>query len=206
MMESASKKQRRQRAVLSCNDCRRRKLKCDRLSPCDRCIKGGIASSCAYGPDAHIHVADEPYEHVAKKQRRLSTQPIDSVFPEERASKSGHCEVVDGEDDTRPGNLAAKRLEQLERDVAHLEQPISKQEEPRDQAEFLARSPNLKSVSHLTTAMGMMKGRSYGTVFYGTSSPMSVVAHVSSTHILTVLGTNLMILVSRSSLFHENSI
>ncbi|KAI1429977.1 hypothetical protein F5Y12DRAFT_724079 [Xylaria sp. FL1777] len=39
---------RRDKPQLSCNLCRRRKLKCDRSHPCSTCEKRGIGSSCTY--------------------------------------------------------------------------------------------------------------------------------------------------------------
>src|SRR5271170_512341 len=43
--------QKRRRIALSCVDCRRRKVKCDRSYPsCLRCKQGGHADSCVYVP------------------------------------------------------------------------------------------------------------------------------------------------------------
>lgn len=40
---------RRKRKTLACNNCRRQKLRCDRVSPvCGRCLVGGSAGSCMY--------------------------------------------------------------------------------------------------------------------------------------------------------------
>jgi hypothetical protein len=47
--KSHTEDRKRKRDVLSCLDCRRRKLKRDRGFPaCGRCVKGGITASCAY--------------------------------------------------------------------------------------------------------------------------------------------------------------
>ena len=40
----------RRRPALSCEQCRNRKVKCDRNEPCSTCIKSKIASSCTYVP------------------------------------------------------------------------------------------------------------------------------------------------------------
>ncbi|RAL08443.1 uncharacterized protein BO97DRAFT_472979 [Aspergillus homomorphus CBS 101889] len=46
---STEKPNKRRRKALSCYDCRRRKLRCDRGQPaCSRCRKGGIAETCSY--------------------------------------------------------------------------------------------------------------------------------------------------------------
>lgn len=38
----------RPRPVVSCLRCRDKKLKCDRSSPCENCVKGQVADSCTY--------------------------------------------------------------------------------------------------------------------------------------------------------------
>ncbi|KAI1780752.1 fungal-specific transcription factor domain-containing protein [Hypoxylon cercidicola] len=43
---------RRDKAQLSCNLCRRRKVKCDRQQPCKTCSLRGLAISCTYPSDA----------------------------------------------------------------------------------------------------------------------------------------------------------
>ena len=40
--------QRRRRPPLSCTECRRRKLKCDRSLPCGQCIRSKTADSCVF--------------------------------------------------------------------------------------------------------------------------------------------------------------
>lgn len=41
---------RRRRTVLSCTPCRGRKIKCNRMKPCDRCIQANTPDSCTYSP------------------------------------------------------------------------------------------------------------------------------------------------------------
>ncbi|KAF7155447.1 hypothetical protein CNMCM5623_007518 [Aspergillus felis] len=47
-----SASRRRAKPQLSCNLCRRRKLKCDREYPCGTCSKRGLDKSCTYPPNA----------------------------------------------------------------------------------------------------------------------------------------------------------
>ncbi|ODV65411.1 hypothetical protein HYPBUDRAFT_7602 [Hyphopichia burtonii NRRL Y-1933] len=42
------KKHRRRRAVLSCHTCRRKKIRCNRELPCDRCLSLGLEGQCKY--------------------------------------------------------------------------------------------------------------------------------------------------------------
>ncbi|KAM3469098.1 hypothetical protein MY5147_007332, partial [Beauveria neobassiana] len=43
-------RRRRDKVQLSCNLCRKRKLRCNRVQPCWNCSSRGLASSCAF-PD-----------------------------------------------------------------------------------------------------------------------------------------------------------
>ncbi|KAF2642458.1 hypothetical protein P280DRAFT_395792 [Massarina eburnea CBS 473.64] len=45
---------RRDKPILSCNLCRRRKLKCDRQQPCKGCVDRGLSLSCTYSRNQHI--------------------------------------------------------------------------------------------------------------------------------------------------------
>jgi hypothetical protein len=43
-----SNPRKRPRPVISCLRCRDKKLKCDRSSPCEKCVKAQIADTCTY--------------------------------------------------------------------------------------------------------------------------------------------------------------
>lgn len=49
---------RRDKPIVSCILCRRRKLKCDRQSPCKTCVDRGLAVSCTYVQS--VPAAQEP--------------------------------------------------------------------------------------------------------------------------------------------------
>lgn len=67
-------RKRKQRAILSCNDCRRRKLSCNRELPCSRCTHGGIADACAYGSGVWDPAGDDyEEENLANKRSNVSS-------------------------------------------------------------------------------------------------------------------------------------
>jgi hypothetical protein len=128
----------------------------------------------------------ELLDRPVKKQRRHQSTTRFATIDEPRGSKSGQ-DVFKQTTNVQPCTVVDDQLEQLEHNVPRLQQPVPRQEhEVKDQVEFLASSPELKGVNCCTTVMGMLKGRSYGTHYYGPSSPMSIVAHVSvaSKHLL----------------------
>ncbi|KAH7386989.1 hypothetical protein DE146DRAFT_748074 [Phaeosphaeria sp. MPI-PUGE-AT-0046c] len=173
---SGPQKSRRQRAILSCNECRRRKLKCDRLSPCDRCIKGDMAESCAYGSDAHTIDFDEVQDRPEKKQC-LDHRAARST-PSEAYQDPSREQTPLKRKDVYRRTEAVDRLEHLEREIALLQRHAPRNGQPTiDGVEFLTKSPDLRATSRHAAGVGMMKGRGYGTLFYGASSAMSVVGH-----------------------------
>lgn len=103
--DGAGGDRKRRRKVLSCYDCRRRKLQCDRVMPaCGRCVKAGQESSCVYSEDA------------TDSQFRPSKPPgTEQIGPPtaDPATTSSHT-------DAPPSNFSAKmtyqerRIQQLE--------------------------------------------------------------------------------------------
>lgn len=58
---STAQPRKRRRPALSCEQCRRRKIKCDRNYPCGQCLQSKTAS-CSYSPDTvrgSRHVSDK---------------------------------------------------------------------------------------------------------------------------------------------------
>lgn len=48
----------RPRPTLSCIECRRKKLKCDRNRPCDQCLKSAHSGQCVYATRHDFHFAN----------------------------------------------------------------------------------------------------------------------------------------------------
>ncbi|KAK6434456.1 hypothetical protein LTR95_009357 [Oleoguttula sp. CCFEE 5521] len=72
----------RRRKVLSCLDCRRRKVQCDRQSPaCGRCVKAGLAAQCSYIEEngtAESYSHPEDLERMHSADRNGSSGQIQS--------------------------------------------------------------------------------------------------------------------------------
>ncbi|EAL20713.1 hypothetical protein CNBE0780 [Cryptococcus deneoformans B-3501A] len=85
------KKQRKQRPVFSCAECRRLKLKCDRQVPCDNCVKRRCHSICPDGvrvtrqylanPDSALLTRLEQLEGIVSRHR------LDPVITEAASAK-----------------------------------------------------------------------------------------------------------------------
>ncbi len=177
-MSETKKKQRRQRAVLSCNDCRRRKLKCDRELPCNRCISGDIADQCAYGPEAHATVPATLQEHPAKRKREHSTDANTSVLLDKLASGA----PVDNTYQQPPVLAPTDKteLEQLQREVTGAKERVTTQRKFLDRRTLENAAPAGEDGSvPYAPYIGFLRGRNYATFFFGPSSVLSIMAHVS---------------------------
>ena len=68
----------RPRPVVSCLSCRRMKLKCDRRLPCERCIKAGRSSTCAYAPGQEPSINGMNNEVFDQRQRTAASASVSS--------------------------------------------------------------------------------------------------------------------------------
>ncbi|KAJ5628499.1 hypothetical protein N7490_010727 [Penicillium lividum] len=65
----------RPRMAISCSECRRRKIKCDRSVPCMACVKRGVPGSCNW-ENTKVEPSPQPFAlrtQVDELQRRLDT-------------------------------------------------------------------------------------------------------------------------------------
>lgn len=63
---------RRDKPQLSCNLCRKRKLKCDRGQPCSTCAHRGLSLSCTYSDNSHV-------SQPAQRAKQAPAQQIPSA-------------------------------------------------------------------------------------------------------------------------------
>ncbi|KAF2811596.1 uncharacterized protein BDZ99DRAFT_414077 [Mytilinidion resinicola] len=182
------KRKRKRRAVVSCNACRRRKLKCDREQPCDRCIKGGVVETCAYNWHEISHADDEVQESAEDADER-------EINPESgRPTKKNGIVLGGGKltglpfpEQKHDGRVEEKdeKIHQLKARLVALESQLPLNDGPSglDRSypanEFESKYPGASSLDD-----GFFKGRGYKTQFYGSSSPLSILTHFPEVRIL----------------------
>jgi Fungal Zn(2)-Cys(6) binuclear cluster domain len=195
-----SSERKRRRKALSCYDCRRRKLKCDREYPsCSRCRKAGQAHSCIYesgSVEAQDYgdgeklgvggtlpvVAFETGARGAILLPRPSAQPSiePNTTPGKPFSDASSSKLV----------LQARKIAQLESRLASLEasQPAATWQS-FGEVESVAKSSEKRNIIRngpfLTSPRGptqsetiLFRGKNYKTQYYGGTNPTSLVAHV----------------------------
>lgn len=75
----------RPRPVMSCFECRRKKLKCDRLLPCHQCKKSGRTARCAYAvQEDSLELEDHDTLSVRKKARPDNLSHQEEEYERER--------------------------------------------------------------------------------------------------------------------------
>ncbi|KIW20177.1 hypothetical protein PV08_00752 [Exophiala spinifera] len=106
----------RPRPVISCLICRRKKLKCDRLRPCQQCIKVGRPTGCIYQP------GQEPEPNVAYLQGHPSKrQRFEASFVD---ITNGNLAIAPRPPQTPTGGV----IEDLLARVARIEKAVFPQE------------------------------------------------------------------------------
>ncbi|KAI1769133.1 hypothetical protein GGR53DRAFT_474595 [Hypoxylon sp. FL1150] len=84
---------RRDKAQLSCNLCRRRKVRCDRQQPCKTCSLRGLAVSCTYPPDATSpRPSDRDPSTVQNRIRELES--LVHILMQRAASKTSNLNIA----------------------------------------------------------------------------------------------------------------
>lgn len=179
--KSHTEDRKRKRDVLSCLDCRRRKLKCDRCYPaCSRCVKGGVAASCTYkgfheDNDGNL---DESDGRIQKRARG----PFDAPPPNRPASVGREIVPGDFMHSASIFSTQSRIIKSLENRLATLESMLT---QPSTIENLRLEGPHsIATMSKLETrgARGpethLFKGRGVRTQFYGPSNPTSLLAHV----------------------------
>lgn len=176
----------RRRIAFSCLDCRRRKLKCDRLFPsCSRCQKGGHPESCTYNSEA----VESAMAQSSGERNRTSDFPANGhgaprIAPRlpsvarSFAADEGEEEIPRprSEDTTAKSYAQEERIRQLEYRIIGLER-----------ATHGARSPELTQNGHklhsnpraaVDKETMIFRGKHFKTQFYGASHYHSYLSHV----------------------------
>ncbi|KAF2652358.1 hypothetical protein K491DRAFT_51549 [Lophiostoma macrostomum CBS 122681] len=177
--DGPSKRQRKQRATLSCLDCRHRKLKCDRQQPCGRCVKGGIAKSCTYGLSSSTATSSQIPESEQAEYASSSDSTPQNVVQTKPNFVSDKSQLPPRTISFQPSARFHERdyKEQFGERLA-LENSLRSLICPHD---FV---PHAESASEPTFTdnevpplIGLFKGQGYSTFGYGITCPITIVVH-----------------------------
>ena len=176
----------RRRIAFSCGDCRRRKLRCDRVFPsCSRCQRGGHPQSCTYNSEA-VESALTHFPEERNRTRDLSTAngfgaPRVIHRPSSVARSFGADEGAEKRPRSQPEDTAARlyaqeeRIRQLEYRIIGLEKATHDDKSPeRIRTELRPYSDPKAAVDKDM----IFRGKDFKTQFYGASHHTSYLSHV----------------------------
>ncbi|KAK0650412.1 Transcription factor lepE [Lasiodiplodia hormozganensis] len=184
--ETTTEVRKRRRIALSCYDCRRRKLRCDREYPaCGRCRKGGHADTCSYDSRAeppagarngHQPVAESDDDRAAILSPTSSnTVPRAPVVPD--AARHGSRDSAD------LLSVQRKKIAELETRLAQLEgktkDPFSNGQAIQHAGDELLwpnpTSSNRRGAEEEESETMLLRGKAFKTAYFGRSNITSVV-------------------------------
>lgn len=165
----------RRRKVLSCYDCRRRKLQCDRTMPaCGRCTKAGQPANCLYIDDP-TDTPTRPGDQANTDFGRAPPFPTNSHM---RASQA-------------PTGDTLSRLEYQDRRIRQLEAALSESAQvlppiqqlrasrlPPTPESIVAIEPIAAAVNVTDRETMLLRGKSFKTQFHGITYPGSLIAYI----------------------------
>lgn len=177
----------RRRIAFSCLDCRRRKLKCDRILPsCSRCQKGGHPQTCTYDTEA----VESAMTQSSGERNRTSdfstanghgaprTIPRLPSVARSFAADEGpeRYPRTYPEDTTARLHAQEERIRQLEYRIVGLERATHGARSPElTQAELKVPLDPRAAVDKETM---IFRGKKFKTQFYGASHHTSYLSHV----------------------------
>lgn len=177
---ASSNERKRRRKVLSCYDCRRRKLQCDRGMPaCGRCTKAGQAANCLYIDDA----TDLPVRHAdqaAMANAEFSAGPFEGHYTRPMQASG-------------PSNETLSRLEYQDRRIKQLESALAQSVSPSGvpAVQQLKHSrlpltpespatiePTVAPINTIDRETMLLRGKSFKTQFHGITHPGSLISYI----------------------------
>lgn len=157
---------RRRRPALSCEQCRKRKIKCDRKFPlCDRCAQSGQAHVCVYSDDIYSRVEkNDPCRgakrsHNSARSNRSNSPKRCSGTPPVYRQRQGIIDPVTTESHVQAVSAAEDSL-------------LARERQPHASAAVAGGIS-----SHMSGSM-YLKGRDSQTRFFGQTNPMNMYSQV----------------------------
>jgi hypothetical protein len=165
---------RRKRKALSCFDCRRRKLGCDREYPsCGRCRKAGQGSSCSYDKRSLQSRHTEPSGPSSSKHCKNTPQAPSDWSSSTPVAHVRQINRIESRPSTLEASQNAGTWQLLGRSSSATKTNERRPAIKADTETFLASPGELMSNETV-----IFRGENFRTHYYGGSNPTSLIAHV----------------------------
>lgn len=198
MNQDMSAVKKRKKPTLVCENCKRKKIKCDKLEPCTQCTKSNLMSSCSYSVGT-TKKAKLPYMQSAKEPIRFDSgnqaKRTKSNLNEQHVHAPTH--VPPAEDTV---SISISQLAQLQEKVSQLESMMKSQVNNNSISHNNSTSPNTV-LPPIETPESMSSYRSKPSP---AGSQFSVPS-VESTHTFASTPNNVSKLLNKTDVFHPNA-
>ncbi|PYI11245.1 hypothetical protein BO78DRAFT_382551 [Aspergillus sclerotiicarbonarius CBS 121057] len=153
---------RRKRKTLSCYDCRRRKLKCDRELPaCSRCRNAGQAHSCSYDEPANL------LRHPSPTSTCYTPAPQEAVVPRQPSGRASGLASLEATPNAGTWQLLGATSSAT---GTNEQRPVIRSGVGRI---------TVTGAEHtgVETEATIFRGQNFMTQYYGSSNPISLISH-----------------------------
>ncbi|KAL4880339.1 hypothetical protein BJY04DRAFT_219333 [Aspergillus karnatakaensis] len=151
MIANAAPERRRRRPAVSCTLCRRRKIKCNRESPCSNCIKSK-SEPCVYDNDAPPRPQDLGFRRTAELDRAKPSQMLPpSAAASQVPSYTSRSVPSSAKGSSRTSLASVSEVESLKSKIRRLEEQLSNvtQQSP---------SPSVDASTNIETTTSQIAG------------------------------------------------
>jgi hypothetical protein len=168
--------QKRPRPVLSCFDCRRKKLKCSRMLPCAQCSKTGRASQCSYNeypPGAPSSEGAQDVSHSENGGEPRKTVRRKITEHHEDTESPSHGSIT-----TQTSVVRLGIMEDLQNRVERLENQLKTHNPSQDNLRDNRRNEDYRAKRYDTSFRGVVRLKDFTTRYHGQNQKVALVNHV----------------------------
>ncbi|RAK95652.1 uncharacterized protein BO80DRAFT_368188 [Aspergillus ibericus CBS 121593] len=177
---------RRKRKTLSCYDCRRRKLKCDRELPaCSRCRNAGQAHSCSYNEPADV------LRHPSPTSTCYTPVPQEAVVARQPAGRASGLASLEATPNAGTWQLLG----------ATSSATGTNEQRPAIRSRVGRITITGAEITGVETEGTIFRGQNFMTQYYGSSNPISLISHFQE--LRTFMKTTIMQRTSLPTLQRE---
>jgi hypothetical protein len=166
--------QKRPRPVLSCLDCRRKKLKCSRTMPCVQCTKTGHASRCSY------------HEYPPSAPSSEAVQDVSCSEEDARARKKVSSKITElqkespstGSNTTLTSAMKLGIIEDLQNRVERLEHRLKTNAPNLNRLRDHEPDDDYRGKRHNVSTKGTVRLKDSATRYHGQNQKAALLTHV----------------------------
>ena len=168
--------QKRPRPVLSCLECRKKKLKCSRTMPCVQCTKTSHASRCTYNEYPPSAPSSEVVEDVSlSEDRQKKRKLVQSDIPEQQ---TGTGNPSPGAKITLTPTTQLGIIEDLQSRVEKLEHQLKLHTPDLEYVRHFESDEGYRTKRYNVSSRGVIRLKDSATRYHGQNQKVALLNHV----------------------------